>query len=79
MANQRDIKKRIKSVANTRKITSTMEMVSTAKMKKMQGRLEMSKPYELKVNEIIANLVTAGVHRRRRSSFQGSCMIRHGC
>ncbi len=38
-----------------------MEMVSTAKMKKMQGRLEMTKPYELKVNEILANLVNSGV------------------
>ncbi len=62
MATQRDIKNRIKSVSNTRKITSTMEMVSTAKMKKMQGRLEMSKPYELKVNEIMANLVNSGVN-----------------
>ena len=61
MATQRDIKKRIKSVTNTRKITSTMEMVSTVKMKKMQQRLGMSKPYELKVNEILANLVNTGV------------------
>ncbi len=38
-----------------------MEMVSTAKMKKMQGRLEMTKPYEIKVNEILANLVNSGV------------------
>lgn len=38
-----------------------MEMVSTAKMKKMQGRLEMTKPYETKVNEILSNLVNTGV------------------
>jgi F-type H+-transporting ATPase subunit gamma len=38
-----------------------MEMVSTAKMKKMQQRLEMSKPYDVKVNEILANLVNSGV------------------
>lgn len=38
-----------------------MEMVSTAKMKKMQGRLGMTKPYEIKVNEILANLVNSGV------------------
>lgn len=61
MATQRDIKKRIQSVTNTRKITSTMEMVSTAKMKKMQGRLEMTKPYETKVNEILSNLINTGV------------------
>ena len=60
MANQRDIKNRIKSVGNTKKITSTMEMVATSKMKKVQDRLNQSKPYELKVNEIIKNLMAAG-------------------
>lgn len=60
MANQRDIKRRISSIKNTKKITSTMEMVSTAKMKKLQGRLEKSKPYDEKVNEIIADLISFG-------------------
>lgn len=60
MANQRDIKRRIKSVGNTKKITSTMEMVATSKMKKVQERLNQSKPYEVKVNEIIKNLMAAG-------------------
>ncbi len=60
MANQRDIKRRIKSVGNTKKITSTMEMVATSKMKKVQDRLNQSKPYEVKVNEIIKNLMAAG-------------------
>ncbi len=61
MATQRDIKKRIQSVTNTRKITSTMEMVSTAKMKKMQVRYEMAKPYDQKVSEILSNLIGTGV------------------
>ncbi|OHD64393.1 MAG: ATP synthase F1 subunit gamma [Spirochaetes bacterium RBG_13_51_14] len=61
MATQRDIKKRIQSVTNTRKITSTMEMVSTAKMQKMKQRLEMSKPYEHKLNEILSNLMSTGL------------------
>jgi len=61
VANQRDIKNRISSIKNTRKITSTMEMVSTAKMKKMQQRLEMSMPANLKINEIISNLMGTGV------------------
>jgi F-type H+-transporting ATPase subunit gamma len=60
VANQRDIKRRIKSVGNTKKITSTMEMVATSKMKKVQDRLNQSKPYEMKVNEIIKNLMAAG-------------------
>ena len=61
MATQRDIKKRIRSVTNTRKITSTMEMVATAKMKKMHQRVEMAKPYDQKVNEILVNLFNTGV------------------
>lgn len=60
MANQRDIKRRIKSVKNTRKITSTMEMVATSKMKKTSERLAQSKPYEEKINGVISNLMTAG-------------------
>ncbi len=70
MAKQRDIKNRIKSITNTKKITSTMEMVSTAKMKKMQSRLEMSKPYEVKVNEIINNLFSSGVETTHDPLFR---------
>ncbi len=61
MATQREIRKRIKSVASTKKITKTMEMVSTSKMKKMQNRLQMSKPYSMKIDQIIANLRESGV------------------
>jgi F-type H+-transporting ATPase subunit gamma len=60
VANQRDIKRRIKSVKNTRKITSTMEMVATSKMKKTNERLTQSKPYEERVNGVISNLMAAG-------------------
>ncbi len=72
MANQRDIKQRIKSVGNTRKITGTMEMVSTAKMKKMQTRLEQSKPYEDKVSEIINNLLSSGAESDGSPLFRES-------
>jgi len=61
VATQRKIRKRIKSVASTRKITKTMEMVSTAKMKKMQTRLQMSKPYSEKIGRIITHLRDSGV------------------
>jgi F-type H+-transporting ATPase subunit gamma len=70
VANQRDIKRRIKSVGNTKKITSTMEMVATAKMKKVQGRLEQSKPYEIKINEIIKNLLAAGFSTLQHPLFR---------
>ncbi|HEY1405181.1 MAG TPA: F0F1 ATP synthase subunit gamma, partial [Spirochaetota bacterium] len=61
MATQREIKKRIQSVASTRKITRSMEMVSTVKMKKMQNRLAMSRPYADKIDEIISHLSSGGV------------------
>ena len=61
MATQREIKKRIASVKSTQKITRTMEMVSTAKMKKMQDRLSKSMPYNNKMNKIIDNLRQTGV------------------
>jgi len=70
VANQRDIKNRISSIKNTRKITSTMEMVSTSKMKKMQQRLEMSMPANLKINEIIANLMNTGVTALQHPLFR---------
>lgn len=70
MANQRDIKRRIASVGNTKKITSTMEMVATSKMKKVQGRLEQSKPYEVKINEIIKNLLAAGFSTLQHPLFR---------
>ncbi|MCL1911132.1 MAG: ATP synthase F1 subunit gamma [Leptospirales bacterium] len=60
MATKRDIKNRIKSVTSTKKITNTMEMVAGSKMKKMQQRLSMLKPYEEKVDQIMANIIAHG-------------------
>ncbi len=61
MATQRDIRKRIQSVSNTKKITRTMEMVATAKMKKMGDKLRMSQPYAEKLNKIILHLRESGL------------------
>jgi F-type H+-transporting ATPase subunit gamma len=61
VATQRDIRKRIQSVSNTKKITRTMEMVATAKMKKMSDRLQMSQPYSEKLNKIILHLRESGL------------------
>jgi F-type H+-transporting ATPase subunit gamma len=60
VATQREIKKRIQSVSSTRKITKSMEMVSTVKMKKMQNRLILSRPYTEKIDEVIARLSAGG-------------------
>lgn len=72
MANTRDIKNRIKSISNTRKITSTMEMVSTAKMKKLQMRLNQSKPYDDKITQIMQNLTDSGVTLEGNPLFRKS-------
>jgi len=56
MAGAKEIRKRIVSVKNTKKITKTMEMVSTAKSKRMMDRIKATQPYALKVQEMIDSL-----------------------
>ena len=51
-----DLKKRIKSVKSTQKITKAMKMVAAAKLKKAQERAENGRPYSEKVQNIILNL-----------------------
>lgn len=58
MAGSKELKKRIKSVQNTRKITRTMELVSAAKSKRMVDRVNAAKPYGEKVNEILISLAS---------------------
>lgn len=60
MAGSKEIKKRIGSVKNTRKITRTMEMVSTAKSKKLVDRVHAAQPYANKLREVMINLAQAG-------------------
>lgn len=57
MATLRDIKNRIGSVHSTRQITRTMEMVSTAKLKKAQSRIENARPYAMSMAEVLGNVV----------------------
>jgi len=56
MAKGRELKGRIKSVENTRKITRTMEMVATSKMKRAQDRVSAARPYAVALREVIASL-----------------------
>jgi F-type H+-transporting ATPase subunit gamma len=57
MPAQRDIKRRIVSVRNTRKITKAMEMVAAARLRRAQQRIEAARPYALNMMEFIAGLV----------------------
>jgi F-type H+-transporting ATPase subunit gamma len=56
MAAGKEIRGKIKSVENTRKITKAMEMVSVSKMRKAQERMRSARPYAEKVRNIAANL-----------------------
>src|SRR5512132_4140447 len=64
MAKGRELKGRIKSVENTRKITRTMEMVATSKMKRAQDRVVAARPYANSLSEVIANLYTPELAER---------------
>jgi F-type H+-transporting ATPase subunit gamma len=57
MASQRDIRRRISSVQNTRKITKAMEMVAAARLRRAQQRIESARPYALNMLEFIGQLV----------------------
>jgi len=59
MSSTKEIRNKIKSVQNTRKITRAMEMVATSKMRKAQERMRSSRPYAKYIREVIAHLVKA--------------------
>jgi F-type H+-transporting ATPase subunit gamma len=56
MAKGRELKGRIKSIENTRKITRTLEMVATSKMKRATDRVQAARPYAQSLAEVIAGL-----------------------
>ena len=58
MAKGRQLKGRIRSVGNTRKITKTMELVATSKLKRAQDRVIGARPYADALREVIADLFT---------------------
>ncbi|HJR41328.1 MAG TPA: ATP synthase F1 subunit gamma [Gemmatimonadaceae bacterium] len=64
MAKGRELKGRIKSVENTRKITRTMEMVATSKMKRAQDRVTAARPYARALADVIAGLYSAELAER---------------
>ena len=56
MAGSKEIRTKIKSVENTRKITKAMEMVAASKMRKAQDRMSAARPYADKIRQIAAHL-----------------------
>ena len=61
MASGKEIRNKIKSVQNTRKITKAMEMVAASKMRKAQERMRTARPYSEKIRQLAANLSQANV------------------
>ena len=59
MASLKEVKTRINSVKSTRKITSAMKMVASAKLHKAQGVIENMLPYQKKLNKILTNFLSA--------------------
>jgi F-type H+-transporting ATPase subunit gamma len=59
MASGKEIRNKIKSVENTRKITKAMEMVAASKMRKAQDRMRASRPYGEKIRRVAGNLAHA--------------------
>lgn len=64
MAKGRELKGRIKSVENTRKITRTMEMVATSRMKRAHDRVVAARPYANALVDVIASLYSADLAER---------------
>ena len=69
MASLDDLKKRIKSVKSTQKITKAMKMVAAAKLRKAQESAEKGRPFSEKMNNIILNLSSSISDRESASKF----------
>ena len=70
MATLRDIRRRIASVQNTRKITKAMEMVAAAKLRRNQSRIEALRPYAADMIEMMTDLATFSIESRQFALLQ---------
>lgn len=59
MATLRDLRRKIQSVGNIRKITEAMELVAASRLRKAQAKAESARPYALKLKEILDRVITA--------------------
>ena len=64
MAGSKEIRTKIKSVQNTRKITKAMEMVAASKMRKAQERMRAARPYADKIRNVAAHMASANPEYR---------------
>ena len=59
MAVGKEIRGQIKSIKNTQKITSAMEMVAASKMRKAQERMQLGKPYAIGIRNVVSHIANA--------------------
>lgn len=59
MSSEKEIRNKIKSVINTRKITKAMEMVAVSRMRKAQDRMQAARPFADKIRNVIGHLAMA--------------------
>src|SRR5437870_9041179 len=64
MASVQDIKRRVRSIRNTRKITKAMELVAAARLRKAQARIEAMRPYADRMLELMAGTARASTSVR---------------
>ena len=65
MAQVQDIKRRIRSVRNTRKITKAMELVAGARLRRAQARIEAMRPYADRMMELMVGTARASIQTRK--------------
>jgi F-type H+-transporting ATPase subunit gamma len=59
MAGGKEIRTQISSIKSTQKITSAMEMVAASKMRKAQERMELGKPYAVRIRNVVGHIANA--------------------
>jgi F-type H+-transporting ATPase subunit gamma len=69
MATVQDLKRRIRSIRNTRKITKAMELVASARLRRAQARIEAMRPYADRMTELMIGTARAS------SSLQGLALL----
>src|SRR5213592_4941117 len=59
MASTQDLKRRLRSITNTRKLTRAMELVASARLRRAQQRIEAMRPYADRMTELMAGTAKA--------------------
>jgi len=72
MPGTKEIRVKIRSVQNTRKITKAMEMVAASKMKRAQERMRQARPYSEKIRNVVAHVSHAN------SEYRHPFLVEHG-